>query len=98
MDGMADPFYEFLPTHAPSGLALVTTDTFPTWEGDLLAGGLRSERIRRLVLGETEVYHDEELLLQEIGRIRDVREGPDGYIYVINDRSNAGLYRIERAD
>ncbi len=99
MEGYIDPVYEFLPTLAPSGLAIVTSDLFPAWRGDLLAGGLRSERIRRLVVGaesETyEVYHDEELLLAEIGRIRDVREDQRGYIYVLTDEENGALYRIE---
>ncbi len=92
---MKDPIYEFLPTHAPSGLALVTADRFEMWEGNLLAGGLRSERIRRVVLEDHTVIHEEELLLQEIGRIRDVREGPEGHVYVLNDESDAGLWRIE---
>ena len=96
MEGMVDPVYEFLPTHAPSGLALITGDTFPAWEGNLLAGGLRSERIRRLLIYDNEVIHDEELLLGEIGRIRDVRQGPDGNIYVLNDREDGALFRITR--
>lgn len=95
MEGMTEPFYEFLPTHAPSGLALVSADRFPAWQGNLLAGGLNSERIRRVVFDENEVLHEEELLLGKVGRIRDVREGPDGNIYVLNDESNASLYRIE---
>ncbi len=94
-EDMKDPIYEFLPTHAPSGLALVTADRFEMWEGNLLAGGLRSERIRRVVLEDHEVIHEEELLLKEIGRIRDVRESPEGHIYVLNDESDAGLWRIE---
>jgi aldose sugar dehydrogenase len=96
--GMVDPFYEFLPTLAPAGLALVTSDRFPRWKGDLLAGGLRSERIRRVVFDENEVIHEEELLLGEIGRIRDVREGPDGYIYIVTDHSEGALYRIQPAN
>lgn len=102
MEGMTEPIYEFLPTHAPSGLALVTSDEFPNWEGNLLAGGLRSERIRRVVVGEYEgayeVFHEEELLLEEIGRIRDVREGPDGAIYVLTDHSDGGIYQITSAE
>lgn len=94
MEGKVDPVYEFLPTHAPSGLALVTSGQFSAWEGNLLAGGLRSERIRRLVIYEDEVIHDEELLLGEIGRIRDVREGPDGNIYVVNDSNEGYLYKV----
>ena len=102
MDDMEGPIYEFLPTHAPSGLALVTGDEFPAWEGNLLAGGLRSERIRRVVVGEYEgeyeVFHEEELLLGEIGRVRDVREGPDDAIYVLTDHSDGGIYRMTSAD
>jgi aldose sugar dehydrogenase len=94
-EGYADPVYEFLPTLAPSGLALVTQDRFPRWRGNLLAGGLAAERIQRVVLEEGEVVHMEELLLKAVGRIRDVREGPDGHIYVLTDARDGGLYRIE---
>ncbi len=102
MEGVEEPFHEFTPTMAPSGLALVTTDRFRNWNGNLLAGGLRAERIRRVVVedqevlgdGEYEMLHQEELLLQEIGRIRDVREGPEGDIWVLNDADEASLYRI----
>lgn len=105
MDGVEDPFHEFFPTIAPSGLAVVTTDRFNHWEGNLLAGGLRAERIRRIVYqdeqilgeGEYEVLHQEELLLQEIGRIRDVREGPEGDIWVLTDAAEGALYRIQPA-
>lgn len=93
--GYMDPVYEFLPTLAPSGLALVTRDRFPRWRGNLLAGGLRAERIRRVVLEDGIVVHEEELLLGLVGRIRDVREGPDGHIYVLSDEADGGLYRIE---
>ena len=98
IDGMVDPVYEFLPTLAPAGLALVTSDKFPRWQGNLLAGGLRPERIRRLLIMDGEVIHDEELLTFEIGRIRDVREGPDGNIYVVTDENPGGLYVIEPAN
>jgi glucose/arabinose dehydrogenase len=93
--GYVDPVYEFLPTLAPSGLALVTKDRFPNWRGNLLAGGLGAERIRRVVLEDGVVVHEEELLLQLVGRIRDVREGPDGHIYVLSDKADGALYRIE---
>jgi aldose sugar dehydrogenase len=96
-EGYVDPVYEFLPTLAPSGLALVTQERFPGWRGDLLAGGLSAERIRRVVLEDGVVVHEEELLLGLIGRIRDVREGPDGHIYILSDEANGGLYRIEPA-
>ncbi|WP_018140598.1 PQQ-dependent sugar dehydrogenase [Thioalkalivibrio sp. ALJ7] len=92
---MFDPVYEFLPTLAPSGLAMVTSDRFETWQGNLLAGGLRAERILRIVIEDDEVVHMEELLHGKIGRIRDVREGPNGHLYVLTDESDGGLYRME---
>jgi len=94
-EGYVDPVYEFLPTLAPSGLALVTHDRFPNWRGNLLAGGLGAERIRRVVLEDGVVVHEEELLLKLVGRIRDVREAPDGHIYVLSDAAEGALYRIE---
>ena len=97
-EDMVEPVYEFLPTHAPSGLARVSGDVFPAWEGDLMAGGLRSERVRRVVIEGDEVIHEEELFLQKIGRIRDVREGPDGALYLLSDESDGGLYRVTPAD
>lgn len=105
MDDVEDPFHEFFPTMAPSGLAVVTTDQFRNWEGNLLAGGLRAERIRRMVVeddavlgaGEYEPLHQEELLLQEVGRIRDVREGPEGDIWVLTDAADGTLYRVSPA-
>ncbi len=102
-EGMIDPVYELLPTHAPSGLALVRGDHFTSrWDNNLLAGGLRAERIRRLVIdnpeGFYEVIHDEELLLKEIGRIRDVRIGPDNNIYIVNDAPDGALWKVTPAN
>jgi aldose sugar dehydrogenase len=92
----AGPVFEFLPTLAPSGLAVVQGGNWhATWQGNLLAGGLRAERILRLVVENQEVVHAEELLLREVGRIRDVRQGPDGHIYVLTDQEAGGLYRME---
>ncbi len=95
--GMKPPVFEFLPTLAPSGLAVVHGDSFGNWDGNLLAGGLRAQRILRLVVEDSEVVHAEELLLRRIGRIRDVRQGPDGNIYILNGQSDAALYRLEPA-
>ncbi|MCH8507044.1 MAG: PQQ-dependent sugar dehydrogenase [Ectothiorhodospiraceae bacterium] len=94
-DDMADPVFEFLPTLAPSGLAIVNGEHFPHWEGNLLAGGLRAERVLRLSVETGEVLHAEELLHGTVGRIRDVRQGPDGYIYILNDAEDGALYRLE---
>ena len=102
-EGMVDPVYELLPTHAPSGLAIVNPGHFTArWDHNLLAGGLRAERIRRLVVdnpeGFYEVIHDEELLLKEIGRIRDVRIGPDNNIYIVNDARDGALWKVAPAN
>jgi aldose sugar dehydrogenase len=97
-DGFATPVFEFLPTLAPSGLAIVRSGTFhETWNGNLLAGGLRAQRILRLVIEDREVVHVEELLLHRVGRIRDVRQGPDGSIYVVTAEEDGALYRVEPA-
>ncbi|GKW48720.1 PQQ-dependent sugar dehydrogenase [Halomonas sp. NCCP-2165] len=93
--GMRDPVHVFEGRFAPSGLAWVSGDAFPGWRGHLLAGGLRSERLVRLVVDGDRVVEREVVLEGEIGRIRDVRVGPDGRIYLLSDASDGGLYRLE---
>jgi aldose sugar dehydrogenase len=93
--GMQDPVLEFLPTLAPSGLAVISGGGFHnTWQGNLLAGGLSSERLLRIVIENSEVVHVEEIINGELGRIRDVRQGPDGAIYVATDSSTGGIFRL----
>jgi len=93
--GMIDPVIEFQPTLAPSGLAFVQGGVYHrAWNGNLLAGGLRSERILRIVLEGAEVVHMEEIVNGQLGRIRDVRVGPDGSTYVATDSSDGAVYRI----
>jgi aldose sugar dehydrogenase len=94
-EDLADPVYELLPTLAPSGLALIGDGPFPRWQGNLLAGGLRAQTVRRLVVEDREVVHAEDFQALRVGRIRDVREGPDGNIYVLTDEPDGALYRIE---
>jgi len=97
-EGMEPPVFEFLPTLAPSGLTVVSGEGFhETWQGNLLAGGLRGERILRVVLEDQQVVHLEELLLRDLGRIRDVRQGPDGHLYVVTGEDEGGVYRVEAA-
>ncbi|MBS9404783.1 PQQ-dependent sugar dehydrogenase [Halomonas sp. TRM85114] len=96
--GMRDPVHVFEGRFAPSGLAEVTGDAFPAWQGDLLAGGLSSEKLVRLSLDGSEVSERELILEGEIGRIRDVRLGHDGAIYLLNDEADGSLFRLTPAD
>jgi aldose sugar dehydrogenase len=95
-DGYVEPVHEFVITIAPSGLTFVTGGGWhETWQGNLLGGGLRAQRVVRMVLENRELVHAEELLTQRIGRIRDVRQGPDGNLYIATDAENGGIYRLE---
>ena len=93
--GVTSPVHWWDETLAPSGLTFHTGGTVEAWEGNLFFGALYAERLHRLVLEGDEVAHEEELLEGEVGRIRDVRQGPDGMLYVLTDESDGGLYRIE---
>jgi glucose/arabinose dehydrogenase len=98
LPGMRDAVHIFDGRFAPSGLAQVTSDAFPAWHDDFLAGGLSSERLVRLALNGEDVIQREVILDGHIGRIRDIRQGPDGYLYLLNDSADAGLYRLIPAD
>ena len=86
-EGMTNSEQVLVPSIALSGLMIYTGDKFPAWRGNLFAGGMAGEQLARLTLDGQSVA-SEETLLQGIGRVRDVRTGPDGYIYVaIEDRA-----------
>ncbi len=92
--GMVDPKVAWTPAIAPSGLAVYTGDRFPAWQGDLFAGGLVGKGIRRLDLDDAgNVRGQEEILIGQ--RVRDVRQGPDGLLYVLTDESDGRLIRLE---
>ena len=80
-DGMEQPTHFWVPSIATSGLLFYTGDRFPRWKGNLFVGGLAGTQVARLVLDGTSVVH-EETLAHRFGRIRDIRQGPDGYIYL----------------
>ncbi|MWJ29286.1 PQQ-dependent sugar dehydrogenase [Halomonas sp. ZH2S] len=94
LPAMRNPAYVFEGRFAPSGLTEATNEAFAPWQGNLLAGGLRSEQLKRLVVEDAEIIESEVILDGEIGRIRDVRQGPDGAIYLLTDHSSGGLYRL----
>jgi aldose sugar dehydrogenase len=92
--GMEQPVHHWVPSIATSGMTFYTGDRFPGWRGDLFVGGLAGQVLSRLRLDGTRVV-EEERLLENVGRIRDVRTGPDGYLYVLLDAARAPLLRLE---
>lgn len=78
--GMEQPLYYWLPSIAPSGMAFSTSGIYPDWKGNLFVGSLKFEYLERLELKNNQVIHREKVL-DSIGRVRNIEEGPDGYLY-----------------
>jgi aldose sugar dehydrogenase len=98
-EGMEQPVHYWSPSIATSGLLVYTGDAFPQWKGNIFVGGLAGEQLVRLIMDGSNVL-SEEILLKDIGRIRDVRQSPEGYIYLaIDSRSGAKtpIVRLEPA-
>ncbi|MDV2991094.1 MAG: Aldose sugar dehydrogenase YliI [Chroococcidiopsis sp. SAG 2025] len=92
--GMVDPKLVWTPSIAPSGLAFYSGDKFPQWQGDLFAGGLVSQDVRHIDLDAQGNVVNQQAI--EIGqRVRDVRQSPDGLLYVLTDDNNGQLIRLE---
>nr|WP_297783602.1 PQQ-dependent sugar dehydrogenase [uncultured Allomuricauda sp.] len=89
--GMEQPLYQWTPSIAPSGMAFVTSDKYPKWKGNLLVGSLAFQYLERLELKDNKVVYREKLL-DGIGRLRNVRQAPDGYIYISVE--GKGIYRL----
>ena len=96
--GMAQPLHYWVPSIAPSGMAFYAGDRFPRWRGDLFVGALRDQMLVRLRLDGEKVIMEERMLKNAIGRIRDVRNGPDGLLYLLTDEPQGVLARLEPAD
>ena len=94
-DGYEQPVYYWDPVIAPSGAEFYEGDAFPAWRGDLFIGSLRDERLVRLRLDGGRVTGEEHLLTDRNQRVRDVREGRDGALYLVTDEPNGELWRIE---
>lgn len=92
--GTEQPVYYWDPVIAPSGMEFYTGAAFPEWKGNIFVGGLVSKRLVRLVMNGGRVAGEEHLLSDRGSRIRDVRQGPDGFLYVVTDESNGELLRI----
>jgi glucose/arabinose dehydrogenase len=94
--GFEQPLHHWVPSIAPSGAAFVTSDRYPGWQGNLLVGALRGRVLVRLSLDGRRVVGEERLLLDLAERIRDVRQGPDGWIYLLTDGGDGRLLRLQR--
>jgi glucose/arabinose dehydrogenase len=104
-EGMVPPVVNFVPSISTTGMTFYTGDRFPEWKGNLFIGGVRygeipgTGRIQRIVFNTAmEETRRETLLEDKRWRIRDIRQGPDGLLYVITDERNGALLRIEPAD
>jgi aldose sugar dehydrogenase len=94
----AEPIHQWTPSIAPSGMAFYNGDLVPAWNGDLLVGALAGQRLVRLELDGDSVVGEEHLLQGMGKRIRDVRNGPDGAVYLLTDEADGEILRIVALD
>lgn len=94
MAGVDDPAWHWTPSIAPSGLTFYAGDLFPGWKGSLINGALKFQMIVRLELKGDKVVKEERLLQGLRERIRDVRQGPDGALYLVTDNSAGRILRL----
>ena len=90
-EGMEDPIHHWTPSIAPSGMTFVTSDKYPSWKGNVLVGSLKFQYLTRCTLKNNKVVKEEKLL-ENLGRVRSVKQAPDGYIYV--GIENKGIVKI----
>ena len=93
-EGFEQPVYYWDPVIAPSGMQYYTGAAFPAWRGNIFIGGLASQKLVRLVIKDNRVIGEENLLTDRGRRIRDVRQGFDGNLYVVTDESDGELLKI----
>jgi aldose sugar dehydrogenase len=96
-DGMEQPIRYWVPSIAPSGMAFYTGDLFPAWRGNLFVGALAAQLLVRLELDGDKVVREERLLRDGRERIRDVRQGPDGALWLVTDSSSGRILRVTPA-
>lgn len=96
--GMEQPLHHWTPSIATSGIAVYDGDRFPQWRGDAFVGGLAGQQLARVSFDGHTPTDDETLLENKVGRVRDVRSSPDGYIYLLIDAKDAPILRLEPAE
>lgn len=93
-DGMEQPVYYWDPVIAPSGAQWYSGDAFPAWKGSLFIGGMKDKFLVRLTFKDDKVVGEEHLLADRDQRVRDVRQGPDGALYIVTDQENGELWKV----
>ncbi|WP_304516465.1 PQQ-dependent sugar dehydrogenase [Cecembia rubra] len=96
-EGMEQPVTYWVPSIATCGMTLVTSDKYPAWKGNILVAGLAGQQIARVELDGTK-YVGEETLLKDIGRVRQVSQSPDGYIYAITEATGLMIKLIPQGN
>lgn len=94
MEGMEQPVFYWDPVIAPSGMAIYTGDKYPGWKGSIFVGSLNPGALVRIVLENGQVVKEERFLGELGERIRDVQQGPDGYLYIITDANNGRVLKV----
>lgn len=94
LPGMESPVWHWTPSIAVCGMAFSHADSYPGWEQDIFAGGLRGQVLERLRIDAENKVAEREVILKDMGRIRDVKTGPDGYLYVILEGDGSSLIRL----
>ena len=97
-NGMEQPVHYWVPSIAPSGMTFYSGPDFPGWRGSLFLGSLKFQELVRLELDQGWVVAEERLLSAEFGRIRDVRQGPDGALYLLTDAAEGQLLKLVPAE
>ena len=92
--GFESPVYYWDPVIAPSGAQWYSGDAFPAWRGNLFVGAMKEKRLVRLVVENDRVVREEHLFADRGQRIRDVRQGPDGALYIVTDEQNGELWKV----
>jgi glucose/arabinose dehydrogenase len=96
--GMEQPVFYWDPSIAPSGMVFYTGDKFPAWRGSVLVGALAGQLVARLETSGQGVTGEERMLRQIGERIRDIRQGPDGFVYLLTDSDRGRILRVRPAE
>jgi aldose sugar dehydrogenase len=94
--GMEQPVTYWVPSIAPSGMTFLTSERYAGWKGNLFVGALRGQALVRLELDGRKLVKEERFASGGLGRVRDVRQGPDGWLYILTDTADGRIVRFER--